>query len=127
MAKRNFLLGNGERLTEDISVHPGGAPKDHPYTFAESVQRLSPMVSRASLEIDKLPDYACPRDQAVISMTLNPEYVSKSYFPKALLRDVGFEVVGSRPRRIRPEVKRELWARAVGRCQFHGCNVLFSL
>ena len=26
MAKRNFLFGNGERLTEDISVSSGGAP-----------------------------------------------------------------------------------------------------
>lgn len=25
-------------------------------------------------------------------------------------------------RHIKPEVQRELWARAAGRCQFHGCN-----
>ena len=27
-------------------------------------------------------------------------------------------------RHIKKEVERELWARAAGRCQFHGCNVL---
>ncbi len=124
MAKKNFLLGNGERLTEDISVRSGGGPKDHPYTFTEALRRLSPMISRATLEIDKLPDYACPRDQAVISLTLNPEYISKSYFPKALLREVGFEVVGSRPKKIKPEkrsrgresveaITTELFARGV--------------
>ena len=103
MIKRNFLLGKGERLTEDILIRPGGGPKKHPYTFNEALHRLLPMVSQATLEIDKLPDYACPRDQAVISLTLNPEYIAKSFFPKALLRDVGLEVVGSRPKKIKPE------------------------
>ena len=36
MSKRNFLLGKGERLTEDIVVRSGGAPKAAPYTFAEA-------------------------------------------------------------------------------------------
>ena len=103
MAKRNFLLGNGERLTEDISGRPGGGPKEPPYTFDEAFVRLSPMISQAILEIDNLPSDACPNDQAVVSLTLNPEYIAKSYFPKALLHDVGFEVVGSRPKKIKPK------------------------
>ena len=124
MIKRNFLLGKGERLTEDISIRLGGGPKKHPYTFNEALHRLLPMVSQTALEIDKLPDYACPRDQAVISLTLNPEYIAKSFFPRALLRDVGLEVVGSRPKKTKPEkrsrgresvetVTTELFARGV--------------
>ena len=103
MAKRNFLLGNGERLTEDISVSSGGAPKEAPYTFDEALDRLSTMVSQTALEIDNLPRDACPKDQAVVSLILNPEYIAKSYFPKTLLQDVGLEVVGSRPKKITPE------------------------
>lgn len=105
MSKRNFLLGKGERLTEDILSRPGGGEKEHPYTFDEALQRLSPMVSGVASKIDELPAYACPRDQAIISLTLNPEYIAKSYFPKALLRDVGFKVVGSRPKKTKPEKK----------------------
>ena len=103
MAKRNFLLGNGERLTEDVLVRPGGGPKEAPYTFGEVLGRLSAMVSQAILQIDNLPSEACPNDQAIVSLTLNPEYIAKSYFPKALLQDVGFEVVGSRPKKIKPK------------------------
>ncbi len=102
MPKKNFLLGKGERLTEDILVSSGGGPKEAPYTFIEARERLSPMVAKAVAAIDELPDEACPQGQAIISLTLNPEYIAKSYFPAELLRDVGIEVVGSRPKRITP-------------------------
>ena len=107
MRKRNFLLGQGERLINDISVKSGGAPKKHPYTFNESRNRLSPMVAETSSHIDELPQAACPDDKAVISLTLNPEYIAKSYFPLELMRDVDIEVIGSRPKKITP-AKRSL-------------------
>ncbi len=103
MAQQNFLLGKGERLTADIVVKRSGQPKEEPYTIAEARDRLAPMVAGAAAAIDVLPDAACPKDEAVISLTLNPEYLAKSYFPGSLLRDVGIEVVGSRPGQITPE------------------------
>jgi hypothetical protein len=103
MPKQNFLLGRGERLTEDVMVRSGGGPKQAPYTFSEARTRLAPMLGQAVKEMDALPDDACPRDQAVLSLTLNPEYIAKSYFPIELLRDVGIEVVGSRPKKVIPE------------------------
>lgn len=36
-------------------------------------------------------------------MSNNPEYIAKSYFPHELMRDVGIEVIGSRPKRTVPE------------------------
>lgn len=102
MARQNFLLGKGERLTTDIVVKSGGGPKETPYTIAEARDRLAPMVTKAADMIDELPEKACPGDEAVISLTLNPEYIAKSYFPNDLLRDVGIEVVGSRPKRMTP-------------------------
>lgn len=57
------------------------------------------MVSETSSRIDELPQAACPGDEAVISLTINPEYVAKSFFPHELMRDVGIEVIGSRPKR----------------------------
>jgi len=103
MAKRNFLLGKGERLVEDVAGVRGGAPKSHPYTFSEARARLAPMLTRAIRGIEQLPDAACPNDRAVATITLNPEYIAKSYFPEKLFESIGLEPVGSRPRRIKPE------------------------
>ncbi len=103
MTKRNFLLGKGERLVQDVVGVRGGAPKQHPYTFTEARTRISPMLTRVVRTIDQLPDAACPGDQAVATIALNPEYIAKSYFPDGLLRSVGLHAVGSRPRRIKPD------------------------
>lgn len=100
---QNFLLGRGERLTKDVIVRSGGGPKEAPYSFGEARRRLTPMISETVQKIENLPDDACPNDRAIISLTLNPEYIAKSYFPFELMRDVGMEVVGSRPARVKPE------------------------
>ena len=103
MTKRNFLLGKGERLTEDIVVRSGGGPKKPPYTFGEAKSRLAPRLSQAVKNIDGLPPAACPHDQAIIALTLNPEFIAKSYYPHELLMSAGVKSVGSRPRKIKPE------------------------
>lgn len=103
MTKRNFLLGKGERLVEDVAGVRGGGPKHHPYTFREARSRIAPMLTRAVRGIDHLPTSACPDDRAVATVTLNPEYIAKSYFPDKLLESLNLEPVGSRPRRITPE------------------------
>jgi hypothetical protein len=103
MAKRNFLLGRGERLTESVIVKSGSANKVPPYTFFEAKTRLVPMLNAAVQHIDALPDDACPNGQVVASVTMNPEYIAKSYYPHELFRATGLSPVGSRPRRITPE------------------------
>lgn len=103
MKKRNFLLGKGERLTEKVIVTTGGGPKVPPYTFGEAKRRLKPMLDHVVAEIDALPKEACPSDYAMATITLNPEYIAKSYHPTELLRAAGLETVGSRSRRVKPE------------------------
>ncbi len=103
MKKRNFLLGKGERLAEQIKGTTGGSPKIHPYTFDQAKQRLTPMIQKVANELDKLPANACPNDQVVATLTLNPEYIAKSYYPGDLLRAIGLETVGSRAKKITPE------------------------
>ena len=103
MTKRNFLLGKGERLVEAVVVARGGGTKHHPYTFLEARARIAPMLARAVRGIDQLPAKACPGDRAVATITLNPEYIAKSYFPDKLLESLGLNPVGSRPRRITPQ------------------------
>lgn len=105
MAKRNFLLGKGERLTEQVRVPSGPVDKVSPYTFSESKLRLQPMLESVVREISNLPASACPEDYAIATITLNPEYIAKTYYPSELLRAVGLETVGSRARKILPEKK----------------------
>ncbi len=64
MAKRNFLLGKGERLTEQVRVPSGGVDKVSPYTFAEARQRLQPMLQNVVAKIENLPAGACPGSAA---------------------------------------------------------------
>jgi hypothetical protein len=105
MVKRNFLLGKGERLTSDVIVRSGPPNKQAPYTFGEARERLTPMLMATVEALYDLPDLACPDGQAVASVTLNPEYIAKSYYPADLLRQTGLQTVGSRPRRITPSKK----------------------
>lgn len=98
----NYLLGRGERLVEDVVGVRGGGPKQHPYTLFEARTRLRPMLTNVVSRIDELPPEACPDDQAVAAVTLNPEYIAKSYYPAELFKTVGVDTVGSRARRIRP-------------------------
>ena len=103
MTKQNFLLGKGERLVEEVAGVRGGGSKHHPYTFLEAKSRIAPMLSRVVRGMDQLPAEACPNDRAVATITLNPEYIAKSYFPDKLLESLGLDPIGSRPRRIKPE------------------------
>jgi|HubBroStandDraft_1064217.scaffolds.fasta_scaffold02359_11 hypothetical protein len=103
MTKRNFLLGRGERLVEEVAGVRGGGSKSHPYTFEEAKDRIAPMLTRMVRGIDQLPPGACPNDVAVAAIMLNPEYIAKSYFPEKLFESLGLDPVGSRPRRITPE------------------------
>ena len=99
----NFLLGYGERLTEPVTMPPGGGPKEPPYTAEEARDRLAPMLEKAVGEIDALPAVACPNDQATLGLLFHPEYLAKSYFPTALFGDLGLRQVGSRLRTVTPE------------------------
>lgn len=98
----NYLLGKGERLVQETIGVRGGGEKHHVYTFAEARSRLRPMIGKVARSIDELPAEACPDDQAVAALTINPEYIAKSYYPSDLIRAVGLTTVGSRPRKILP-------------------------
>src|SRR5690606_29215853 len=83
--------------------------KAHAYTFDEALRRLLPQVEQTAAEIDALPKETCPDDLTVVSWTLNPSYIAKSFFPATLLRDLGLAHVGSRSRLIAPDK----WTRKV--------------
>lgn len=104
MAKqRNFLLGNGHRLTSPVSITKGMEPKDPPYDLASAKSRLESQFADAAASFAKLPDEACPDGYSVGLVTLHPQYTAKSYFPGDLLREARMEAIGSRPARTKPE------------------------
>jgi len=102
MSQSNFLIGRGELLTHAIKAPGGGGPKAEVYTLAETKQALQPQFKETSVNLDLLPDDACPLDFAIARLTLNPGYIAKSYFPINMLRTIGLESVGSRSVSITP-------------------------
>lgn len=101
MANR-FIIGKGELLTYDIGAPPMFPSKAHPYTLEQAQQILIPQIATAAAELARLPREACPFDLAVAKLQLHPAYISKSYFPRAILRDAGLVSIGSRTIRLRP-------------------------
>jgi hypothetical protein len=77
--------------------------KKDPYSVLTARDRLVPMVAQTVSDLDALPDNACPHDESVAVVTLHPEFLAKSYFPGALLRELKLETVGSRPVVVKPE------------------------
>lgn len=102
--KPRFLIGNGERLTEDAKFITGPKPpKDPAYSVSEAAARLAPRLSRTVQSIETLPEQARPRGEAVALVTLHPEFLAKTQFPGALFAGVGLRAIGSRARKITPE------------------------
>ena len=101
--ERNYLLGYGERLTEPVEIIGGGTKKEPPYSFEEARSRIVPMLETTAAALDVIPEKACPRGEAVVSLLLHPEYLAKSNFPGGLLRTAELRTVGSRVRKVRPE------------------------
>ena len=101
--QRNYLLGYGERLTTPVGIRRRGGPKAAPYGLDEARSRVALMVQRTASALSELPEKACPDEQAVVSMTLHPEYYAKSHFPASFLRSADLRVLGSRPCVLQPE------------------------
>jgi hypothetical protein len=101
--KHNFLLGNGEKLTGAVPFIAGGGPKFPPYNLTEATSRFKNRIHEISSEVRQLPPEACPGDEAVLSVTMHPRYVSKSDFPTRLFTALGLRSVGSRMARIKPD------------------------
>lgn len=103
MANKNFLFGFGERLTASIEPPKIKPTKSHPYTIEDAISRLSTPLEETVGSLLQLPELACPDGQVVTPVTIHPSYLSKSYFPEALLRAYDLRSVGSRPAKISPE------------------------
>lgn len=103
MASPRYLIGQGEKLSEEIARPPRGmGDKAHPYSFSEARRRLAPQWQSAGAVIEALPDLALPCGQAALEVTLHPSYLAKSYYPANLIRELGLSHLGSRATHIIP-------------------------
>ncbi len=89
--------------------------KAHPYTFEEAKQILIPEIMQTVSNVQSLPSAACPCDIAVAKLLLHPAYISKSFFPKSLLREASLMSVGSRT--VRTKVRCDLRKKAPAECE----------
>jgi len=104
MAERRYLIGGGEKLSEEIPRAPRGTgDKAHPYTFEEAKRRLSPGFRAISSKLRQLPPSAFPKGQAALSVVLHPTYLAKSYYPADLMMELQLSHLGSRSIHIRPD------------------------
>lgn len=103
MPDRNYLLGKGERLIQGIGIRPGGTEKLPPYEFSTAQDRIGTNIRAVATELSSLPAIACPNDEAVIAIAINPEQIAKSYYPADLLNATGMRAVGSRTALVFPE------------------------
>lgn len=104
MANPRYLIGQGEKLSEEIARPPRGmGDKAHPYSFVEARRRLAPQWRSAAGAIDELPELARPAGDAALEITLHPSYLAKSYYPSAVIRELGLRHLGSRAVHIIPE------------------------
>jgi hypothetical protein len=103
MSPDNFLLGYGERLTSPITPPPSMMEKHSPYTFDESVARLTPELQSTATKLAELPGSARPNGKTVAAITLHPSYTAKSYYPSALFDALNVEPIGSKESTIKPQ------------------------
>lgn len=124
MATARYLIGQGEKLSEEIARPPRGmGDKAHPYTFTEARQRLTTQWQKTGASLRSLPGLACPEGDAAVEITLHPSYLAKSYYPGHLLRDLGLFHLGSRAAHVVPD--KVVSSRAIERSLAQPAPVLY--
>lgn len=99
----NWIIGQGESLVQTVNLATGGGEKVFPYTYDETIDRISGQLDETASAIERLPSLACPDDEAVVAITLHPAFLAKSYHPSNLLTTFGLRQVGSRATAFMPE------------------------
>lgn len=95
--KDGFLpvLGNGEFYIEGVTKKPGGFPVEFPEPYEVARARIRKSIQDVRSQMRKLPDQM-RLPEYVICLRLYPEFLAKTYYPKALLASDWLKDVGSR-------------------------------
>lgn len=101
--KRNYLIGRAEGLTSPTPYRGGFSGTKDLYSFEENIERLNHALENTVTAIKNMNEMLCPRDYAVTKLTLHPSHISKSAFPKKILRGFGLQSIGSKPTKVKPD------------------------
>lgn len=100
MANERYLLGYTQTLKRARFVsHEPGPP---PYELDGQRQRLLPQLQSLAAAAEAIPAEARAEGQVVAVVQLNPQALSRSAFPQALLRHADWRLLGSRSNRVKP-------------------------
>ena len=86
--RNNLLIGYGERLSSDMAAPVAGAPKRHPYSFAEARRRLAPKIVETADELDELLRRGLPEGSGRRARHLAPYLSRKVLLPGGLAQDL---------------------------------------
>ena len=90
------LLTNGEALRMEVEAPPsGGGQKYEPQTPEQAQALLLPQIQSVTATARRLPA-TLRADRLYVEARLLPNYIAASYFPDALLAQIGAVPVGSR-------------------------------
>lgn len=99
---KNFIIGFGETLTENVVIKQGGGDKSHPYSYEEARQALVNDLEQVISEVAEKPDNQCVNGEVVIEFIQHPSYLAKTYYPSELFKKFGMKDVGSKAVKIKP-------------------------
>lgn len=104
MAKERYLLGYTETLKKARYVsHQGGLP---PYSLEKQRERLLPQIQALTAAAAQIPGAATADGKVVAVLQMNPQALSRSAFPQALLKRADWRLLGSRAAWVKPEAGR---------------------
>ncbi len=100
----NFILGSGERLMEPIPAPGRFVPtRATPYSPSYARERLLRPLDEVLSTLSATPAEATVDGDAVVTVTLHPQFLAKTSYPAALLDAAGLRNVGSRRTVVEPE------------------------
>jgi len=101
MANERYLLGYTQTLQRaEFATGPGGPP---PYSIERQRERLLPQLQALEIEAAAVPKPAAAGGQVVAVVRMNPQALSRSSVPDALLKKADWRLIGSRSAHVKPE------------------------
>ncbi|MFH1853259.1 MAG: S8 family peptidase [Candidatus Neomarinimicrobiota bacterium] len=108
MLNQNFILGFGERLSEPTTLPGRKIEKKPVYDYSESLEFLTQDIGAIVTTVNAMPVLSLPKNIAVVSFVLHPEFMAMSYYPQTIFNELSVDIVGSKliqivPRRFSTE------------------------
>lgn len=91
--KRRPILYNGQVYGEPVTKGGGGGTKAMPYTYEQAREIILNDINETREVLRNMPDSARLPNEIILSLTLQPEFSAKSYYPETLF-DLGYEKFG---------------------------------